>query len=130
MRMAVIPAVTIVPALFAAVAMLSLIAPQVLNLNTQRELVAAARSINPDIRFTFSGRRSFSADFYTQGQARFVTDPAALGSLAADNIPDAVAIPTGRETDLVPLLGPDFHRIGQFGRRVLFTDIPFGMDAS
>ena len=129
-RMAVIPAVTIVPALFAAVAMLSLIAPQVLNLNTQRELVAAARSINPDIRFTFSGRRSFSADFYTQGQARFVTDPAALGSLAADSIPDAVAIPTGRETDLVPLLGPDFHRIGQFGRRVLFTDIPFGMDAS
>jgi 4-amino-4-deoxy-L-arabinose transferase-like glycosyltransferase len=129
-RRAFIAAATAVPALLAMVATLTLVAPQALKLNTQRELVAAARSIDPDMRFTFTGRRSFSADFYTQGQAQFLSDPAALGGLAANGTPDAVAIPAAKETALAPLLGPKFHRIGQFGRRVLFTDTPSGMDAS
>lgn len=129
-RLAVIPALAIIPVVFAIVAALSLAAPQVLRLNTQRELVSAARTIDPAIRFTFTGRRSFAADYYTQGQARFETDPAALGALSLNGTPDAVAIPTDQEPELASLLGPDFHRIGQFGRRVLFTDTPKGMEAS
>jgi hypothetical protein len=129
-QMAGIVAVTVVPVLFAIVATLSLVAPQMLRLNTQRELVTAARGIDPDIHFTFTGRRSFAADFYTHRQAQSISDPAALGGLAANGIANAVAIPTAKETELAPLLGPDFHRIGLFGRRVLFTDTAEGLDAS
>lgn len=127
-RMASLAALGIVPLALGLIAALSIFAPQVLKLKTQRELVAAAHAIDPDAALTFTGGRSFAADFYTAGQAHFDPDGATLGGLAANDTPDAVAIPTTAEARLAPLLGPDFRRIGEFGRRVLFMETPEGAD--
>lgn len=100
--------------------------PQVFPLKTERELVAAARQADPAIHFTYWGRRSFSADFYTDGQAVFTTSTAAIDALIRNGERDALAIKEADIGSLAPRLAQDFTRVGSFGRRVLFIETSDG----
>jgi 4-amino-4-deoxy-L-arabinose transferase-like glycosyltransferase len=121
-RIAATTAIGGLAALFLTLTALAFFFPATLNLKTERELVAAARATDPDVSFTYWGRRSYSAEFYTQGEVRFIEQTATFDTLAANGVRDAVAIPQSVADELAPLLGPGFDRIGQFGRRVLFIE--------
>ena len=116
-----------VAASFLVVSLLSVAAPQALRLKTERELVAAARAVDPQIRFTYWGRRSYSAEFYTGGQVAFTTSEATLDALTGNGVRDAVAV---READPTAPHLADFTRIGAFGRRALFIENPPAEPAS
>ena len=128
-RVAVLAAVGAVASVFAIVTTLAYYAPNTLNLKSERELVAAAQSADPDVHFTYWGGRSYSAEFYTQGKVRFTDQTAVFEALAGNGQRDAVAIRVADAAALTPLLATRFERIGQFGRRVLFLETPTQGDA-
>ncbi|HRO00110.1 MAG TPA: glycosyltransferase family 39 protein [Nitrobacter sp.] len=113
-----------VAALFLAVSLLSIVAPQTLRLKTERELVAAARAADPQVRFTYWGSRSYSAEFYTGGKVAFTTSASAIEALARNGVRDAVAVREADTATLAPRLAGEFTRVGPFGRRVLFIEKP------
>jgi 4-amino-4-deoxy-L-arabinose transferase-like glycosyltransferase len=121
-RIAVFTAIGGLATVFVTATVIAYVYPSTLNLKTERELVAAAQDIDPDIDFTYWGSRSYSAEFYTRGDVQFVDQTAALRSLAENGVRDAVAFPRSVAAELAPLLGAEFERIGQFGRRVLFIE--------
>jgi 4-amino-4-deoxy-L-arabinose transferase-like glycosyltransferase len=98
------------------------ISPGTLNLKTARELVYQARKADPDIRVHYWGHRSFSADFYTRGQVAYLSTEEGLRELAADGVPDALAL-RSRDTDLIDKrLLSDFVPVGTYGRYTLFVE--------
>ena len=113
-----------VAALLLAVSLLSVTAPQVLRLKTERELVAAARAADPQVRFTYWGPRSYSAEFYTGGKVAFATNADAIDALARNGARDAVAVKAHDAETLAPRLAAGFTRVGPFGRRVLYIENP------
>lgn len=121
-RIATTTAMSGLVALFLVVTVLSYVSPNTLDLKTERELVAAAQGIDPDVRFTYWGNRSFSAEFYTRGDVQFVDQTAAFDALHDNGLRDAVAIPRSVAPELAPFLSAEFERIGQFGRRILFIE--------
>ena len=104
--------------LFALVSVLALVAPQSLKLKTERDLVNHAQTIHPDIRFTYWGERSFSADFYTRNTADYTILTSEIIALSHNSLPDAVAVHRNEAVELSPLLATKFEAVGEFGRRV------------
>lgn len=107
---------------FLVAGLLAFALPQTLHLKTERELVAAARQADPEIRFTYWGPRSFSAEFYTGGKVNFTTSPAAIAALNGNGMRDALAIRDADIKQMAPRLASNFTRVGPFGRRVLFIE--------
>lgn len=110
--------------LFLAVTLTVRFSPETLSLKSQRALVAQATQIDRNIRLTYWGGRSYSAEFYTQGQARATTDKTVLSALARDGITDAVAVNTDALAEVAPVLGDRFTTIGIFGRYTLLAEAP------
>lgn len=129
-RIATVAALGSVVTLFVTLTALSYVSPNTLNLKTERELVAAARSADPAIALTYWGRRSYAADFYTHAKARFTDQAATFDTLAGNGVRDAVAIHARDVAEVAPFLGAGFDRVGQFGRRILFIEQPSKGDAS
>jgi 4-amino-4-deoxy-L-arabinose transferase-like glycosyltransferase len=121
-RVAVMAAVGGLVSVFATLTTLAYFSPNTLNLKSERELVAAAQRADPDVRFTYWGGRSYSAEFYTRGRVRFADKTEALVALAGNGLRDAVAVGSSDAAALAPLLDTRFERIGQFGRRILFVE--------
>ena len=115
-------AVGLVMVLMLAIPLLSVAAPQVLRLKTERELVVAAQARVPGISLSYLGERSYSAEFYTAGQVTFLADGDAILALGDNDRPDAVAVPEGALDRFDPVMAADFKRIGLFGRRYLFIE--------
>lgn len=121
-RMAAAVAIGGLASLFLILTTLAYFAPNTLNLKTERELVAAAQAFDPTVQFTYWGKRSYSAEFYTQGKVQFTSRTATFDAFAGNGVRDVVAIVTSDAAALTPFLGPRFDRVGQFGRRVLFIE--------
>jgi 4-amino-4-deoxy-L-arabinose transferase-like glycosyltransferase len=121
-RIAVPSAIGIVVAIFLALTTLAYFSPHTITRSFARDLVAAAQDIDPDIEFTYWGRRSYSAEFYTRGTVRFTDQTTTFDTLAANGMRDAIAIPEGQAADLAPVLEPRFERVGAFGGHVLFIE--------
>ena len=121
-RAAVTTALGGVAAIFLTLTVLAYFLPDTVSRSFARDLVAAAQNVDPDVRFTYWGSRSYSAEFYTQGGVRFTDRTAMFDALAANGMRDAVAIPQPVVADLAPFLGDGFDRIGQFGERILFIE--------
>lgn len=121
-RIAFVCATGCVAIVFAVVSVLTVVAPQTLSLRTERELVRHAQNIQPDIRFTYWGNRSFSADFYTTRLATYTIRTSALDALLENKERDAVAVGRDDAQALAPFLENGFENVGTFGRRVLFIE--------
>lgn len=119
---AVALSLTIVGAVFLLISSLSYWQPATLNLKTARELVVAGKSVDPDISFTYWGKRSYSAEFYTQGQVRFTTIKADIDALVDNEMRDAVAISSNEAMKLGPTLEDNFEPMGLFRDRILFIE--------
>jgi len=121
-RTAVLCAIGVVGVGGLTLTVLSYAAPATVGLKSERELIAAAQNIDPDIQFTYWGKRTYSAEFYTHGAVTFTDDTAMLSALSLNNVRDAVAI----HDSVAPpqILQTQFTRIGTFGRRVLFIENP------
>lgn len=111
-----------VGAVFLLASALAFYAPASLNLKTERELVAAAKSTDPNIQMTYWGSRSFSAEFYTSGTVRYAQDPMQLEGLNENASRDGIAVRTSDADEIELLLGSGFTRAGQFGSRILFIE--------
>lgn len=96
--------------------------PSSLNLKSERELVAAARNIDPTIEFTYWGRRSYSAEFYTHGKVHFATQASEISALSTNNVRDAVAVGHKEVAEVESLLEANFDQIGRINRRDLFIE--------
>jgi hypothetical protein len=114
--------VGVVTALFATITLLSKVAPEALNLKSQQALVTQALEIDPLMRFSYWGGRSYSAEFYTAGKAQAITDPGGLVALASDDVRDAVAVSPGALDQVSSTLGQRFTNLGKFGRNFLFVE--------
>ena len=111
-----------VTALFAAITLSVHLAPDMLNLKSQRALVAEATRIDPNMPLTYWGGRSYSAEFYTSGKARGTADPEALGALRDNGIRDAVAVGPSALEDVEQILGDGFSNLGKFDRNFLLIE--------
>lgn len=129
-RIAATTAIGGLAALFLTLTMLTYFFPSKLGRQSERELVAAAQAIDPNVRFTYWGSRSYSAEFYTRGDVRFTDRTASFDVLSGNGERDAVAIPLPVAAELAPFLGLGFERIGQFNGRVLFIEHSGQGDAS
>lgn len=107
---------------FGMIAWLAQAQPALLHLKTERDLVAAARQIDPGIAFTYWGQRSFSAEFYTAGKAAFTTDAALIAALSHNGRRDALAVSEADSGELDALTHSNFHSMGRYGRRFLFIE--------
>lgn len=111
-----------VTALFLAITVLANVAPDVLNLKSQKALVRRAAQIDPEMHLTFWGGRSYSAEFYTQGHARETSDHAGLKTLALNDVRDAVAVRPDALGKVAAVLGEGFINLGQFGHNFLLVE--------
>ncbi|MAN61529.1 MAG: dolichyl-phosphate-mannose--protein mannosyltransferase [Parvibaculum sp.] len=121
-RIAATTALGGVVAAFLTLTVLTYFFPATLDRRFERDLVAAAQSIDPDVAFTYWGGRSYSAEFYTQGNVRFTQRTGTFEALAENGARDAIALPQSVAAEIAPFLGERFNRIGQFNRRVLFIE--------
>jgi hypothetical protein len=115
-------AIGLVGAAFLTVTILARYQPESVTHRSERALVAAAQSFDPDVQITYWGGRSFSAEFYTRGQVQFTERTAKFDSFADNGLRDAVAIPRSVASELAPFLGPQFGSIGHYGHRILFVE--------
>jgi len=93
---------------------------------TQRALVRAfeAARTDPRQRLVYQGDEPVSAEFYSNGRARRVTDESPLARYLADDTSDFFAM---RQSDVDRLTGADLARlvmIGEFGKFRLFREVP------
>jgi len=115
--------ICMVTALYVALTVLSHVAPDSLNLKSQQALVEQAAQIDPEMRLTYWGGRSYSAEFYTAGRAQALTNLADLAALASDSVRDAIAVRPDALEDASSALGPRFSNMGQFGRNFLLVEM-------
>lgn len=123
-RIAATVAIACVATLFLTLAVLAWFVPSAIGKQSERELVHAAQSTDPDVRFSYWGSRSYSAEFYTHGAVQFTERTATFETLAGNGVRDAVAIPQASADELAPFLGSGFERIGAFNDRILFIELP------
>ena len=107
---------------FLSLTILARYQPGTITDRSERTLVFAAQSYDPDMQITYWGGRSFSAEFYTRGQVQFTERSAAFDSFQDNGLRDAVAIPASIASELAPFLGPRFDPAGRFGHRILFVE--------
>ncbi|MBE1281755.1 MAG: phospholipid carrier-dependent glycosyltransferase [Rhodobacteraceae bacterium] len=117
-RLAVASFTSLIIVVGATYAVLAKTAPHSINLRSERELVAKRDELAPQLPLYYFGNRSYSAEFYTKGQARMIPDLIGLDALA--NTDHALAIHHGTEARLVATLAPTYERVGRFGRHVLY----------
>lgn len=122
--------VGIVTVLFLAITALSHFAPDTLNLKSQRALVEHATQIDPNMHLTYWDGRSYSAEFYTGGQAQVTSDGIALEALNMNGIRDAVAVSPGALNEVSAILGDRFVNVGRFGRNLLLVEVPLAGEES
>lgn len=106
--------------MFLALTSAAVFAPQQVRLKSDKGLVAAARVAMPDAPLYTVGGRSFSAEFYSRGNARAIDAGdfrrlAGNGTLAAFSVsPDMAA-----EAEKLGLIN-----LGEYGRHILFASKP------
>lgn len=110
-------------ALYFTLTFFSNFSPDKLNLKSQKALVERAAQIDEDMRLNYWGKRSYSAEFYTSGRARAITDHDGLAALASNGVRDAVAVRPDALDDVSALLGERFTNQGQFGRNFLLVEV-------
>ena len=86
-------------------------------------MVEQAAQIDPEMRLTYWGGRSYAAEFYTAGRAQALTNLADLAALASDSVRDAIAVRPDALEDASSALGPRFSNMGQFGRNFLLVEM-------
>ena len=121
-RIAVVAAIGSLVSIFTLLTVLSFLFPATLTIKTEREMIAAAKAADTDINVTYWGNRSYSAEFYMRGDVQFTAQTSDFDALATNGVRDAVVISQSEAAEIAPLLGPNFERIGEFGRRVLFVE--------
>lgn len=109
-------------AFYLTITILAHVAPDTLNIKSEEALVAQAAQIDSDMRLTYWGGRSYSAEFYTNGKAQATSDPAALNALTFNEMRDAVAVRPDALTDVTSILGDSFSNVGKFGRNLLLVE--------
>jgi 4-amino-4-deoxy-L-arabinose transferase-like glycosyltransferase len=122
LRVAFISSVTLTAIMALGVIAASDISPRLLGLKTARELVYQAQHAGPNTRIWYWGRRSFSAEFYTQGKVGYLSSARELDELTRNAVPDAVAIRLSNTEALNDPSLSDFVSLGTYGRYILFVE--------
>ena len=116
-RTGFITAVTLIFALFLALAAGAVFAPQQVQLKSDKSLVAAASAAIPDAQLYSVGDRSFSAEFYSGGRVQTIGRGDFL-PLAQGDAPAAFSVPTDMATQAQAL---GLENLGEYGRHILFV---------
>ena len=82
-RIATAIAISGLGALFLTLTVIAQVFPATLNLKTERELIEMAHRIDPDVQFTYWGRRSYSAEFIPAARSISPPGPQHLMTLCA-----------------------------------------------
>tara|TARA_R110002110_G_scaffold380702_1_gene591550 strand:- start:6187 stop:7710 length:1524 start_codon:yes stop_codon:yes gene_type:complete len=114
--------ICMVTSLFLVITVLSHFSPDTLNLKSQQALVERAAQVDPDIQLTYWGGRSYSAEFYTRGRAKAISDHEGLRMLGLNDVRDAVAVGPDALDQVTEVLGDQFESLGKFGRNVLLVE--------
>ena len=115
LRTGFVSAALVMLVLFTALAGLAVFAPAQVHLKSDKGLVAAAETALQGAPLYTVGKRSFSAEFYSRGQAKTI-DEGALAQIAA-SAPAAFSV----APDMAPQAeSMGLQNLGAYGRHVLF----------
>lgn len=123
-RIAVGVALVASSVLYLAVALVAHDAPDRLTTKTELMLVERAREVDPEMKLTYWGGRSYSAEFYTRGTARAISRAHDLQALLTNAQHDAIAVSSASLPEVRGIVGPRFRDLGLFGRKHLLVEIP------
>lgn len=110
--------------LYLAVACVAHVAPERLISKSELMLVERAREFDPDMKLTYWGGRSYSAEFYTRGTAQATTRAQDLQALLTNGQRDSIAVSSTALSEVRAIVGARFRDLGVFGRRHLLVEIP------
>lgn len=97
------------------------LAPDAFSKQSHRALVTAMQIAAPGATLDVVGRRSYSAEFYTAGQARTI-ELEDLPGMRTNGRRDALSIETRRLELSAPAGLDGFRKIGRFGRQTLLIE--------
>ncbi len=109
-------------ALFTGLALVAGLSPQSLGLRTTRDLVAAIERAAPEAQIAVYPGRLYSAEFYSQGRAKTVTETGALAALATNDRRDAVIVSADHLAPAQAALGPGFTEIARYRTQVALVE--------
>lgn len=101
---------------------LSLAAPMLVASKSQKALVAAAAAAAPGATLNVLGKRSYSADFYSDGAAVTLSDMAGVAAMLSNERRDALSVSADAVAALPDDIVARLDQIGRYGRRVLFVE--------
>lgn len=98
------------------------ISPNSLSIKSMDSLVTQLKTIAPNAQVVTFPKRSYSAEFYTRGAARSLTDAAQLKTLLDNGTRDAVLVPRKHIEKALAQLGPAFSKTTQTKRYALLLE--------
>jgi 4-amino-4-deoxy-L-arabinose transferase-like glycosyltransferase len=101
---------------------LAMVAPSAIASKSHKALAQAAEAAAPDATLNVLGKRRFSADFYTRGEAVTLPDIAAVEAMLDNGRRDALSIRAGGVAALSPEILGRLERVGRYGRHVLYVE--------
>ncbi len=104
------------------VSMIAALAPDRINLKSQKVLVAKAAELAPGSKVYYWGKRNYSGEFYTSGTAHLMTDINSVKALLGNDARDVLAVWHNSGDQLAAVIDRRFDRIGEFGRYLLFVE--------
>lgn len=109
---------------YLCLSLIVVVAPDRLILRSEKELVEHANAMAPDMRVTYWGSRSYSAEFYSAGAVRTINEPVIIEHMLSNALPDALAVEPHDLSKIKHLIDGRFQNLGRIGRRHLFVEFP------
>ena len=114
--------ISVVVGVFLALAVISAVDIEALNLRQHKGLLQAMKQADPNAQLVYYGARHYSGEYYTQGQAKTIDDLAQLNALPTNNRVDALAVYQSNPIVSDGSIPDAFEKLGLYGRYVLYIE--------
>jgi hypothetical protein len=114
--------IALIVTLVLGISITSVAAPGLLDLKSQKTLIAKAEELAPGGKLYYWGKRTYSGEVYSAGKLQRLTEIGDVRALLDNDSPDLLAIWRKSGDELAEIVEAHFDRIGEFGRYVLFIE--------
>lgn len=109
-------------ALYLCLSLALIFVPQSLNLRTENALTARVLDLDPNLRLTYWGERTYSAEFYSAARVTFTQDLSDVTALRINTQRDAFVVPTHLLPQVSHIIADDFENVGVFRNKHLLVE--------
>lgn len=122
-RAAFLAGLALIVTLVLGISVTSVIAPGLLDLKSQKTLIAKAEELAPDSTLYYWGKRTYSGEVYSRGKIKRLTEMGDVQALIDNDSRDLLAIWRKSGDELAEIVEQHFDRIGEFGRFALYIEL-------